>query len=92
MSPDEISLVETCSMFPEQYDAKDKDGNTLGYLRLRWGEFTVECPDVDGETVYRAEPDGDGFFFDEEREMYLDFAKRAIAEWWTRKEATDGKG
>ena len=92
MKIDEIILVQTCAMCPEQYDAKDKDGNTLGYLRLRWGEFTVECPYVDGDMVYCATPRGDGSFFDGEREMYLGLAKRAIAEWWTRKDVSDGEG
>lgn len=83
MSLDEIILVQTCTTCPEQYDAKDKGGNMLGYLRLRWGTFTVECPDVGGEIVYWAEPDGEGSFHDYERDMYLSRAKAAIADYWT---------
>lgn len=55
-------------MCPEQYDAVDQKGKMLGYLRLRWGNFTVECPDVWGELVYEAQPEGFGCFEDDERE------------------------
>ena len=85
MKASDIHLVQTCSMCPEQYDVKDQDGNMLGYLRLRWGQFTVQCPDYGGETVYSAEPNGDGMFDDEEREMYLTCAKYAIAEYWSNR-------
>jgi hypothetical protein len=49
------------------------------YLRLRWGHFTVRCPDAGGEVVL-AENYGDsltGAFYDES-EQYLD---RAKADW-----------
>lgn len=85
MTASDIVLIQTCSMCPEQYDAKDEHGKQLGYLRLRWGEFTVNCPDCRGELVYSAEPKGDGMFDDDEREMYLQIAKDAIAEYWTNK-------
>lgn len=80
----DISFVCTCGACPEQYDALDKDGNCIAYLRLRHGSFTVECPDVGGECVYCAEPHGDGIFEDNEREIYLDAAKQAIVQYYNR--------
>jgi hypothetical protein len=75
-----IRLVRTCYACPEQYDAFDGD-KQVGYLRLRHGEFTVHCPDHDGEEVYSAHPYGDGLFVDEERDYYLRFAVEAIQRW-----------
>lgn len=73
-----ITLFNTCSACPEQYDAKDQNGEKVGYLRLRHGEFTVAVPDVGGEIVYSASPCGDGMFDDDEREKYLIAAVEAI--------------
>jgi hypothetical protein len=73
----EIKLIQTCGACPEQYDALI-DGEVVGYLRLRHGYFTVECPDVGGESVYEAETEGDGLFEGHEREKHLDAAKAAI--------------
>ncbi len=75
-----IRLVETCFACPEQYDAYDGD-QQVGYLRLRHGTFTVECPDVHGELVYRASPEGDGRFGNDERDYYLRFSVDAIQRW-----------
>ena len=75
-----IELHRTCWACPEQYDAK-LAGKTVGYLRLRHGFFSVECPDVGGEIVYESHPAGDGIFETEEREFYLSQAKKAIEEW-----------
>ena len=47
----EITLKLTCSACPEQYDAF-VGARKVGYLRLRWGEFTVEHPDCGGEMIY----------------------------------------
>ncbi len=74
-----ITLDMTCEGCPEQYDAYDSKGNIVGYLRLRHGSFTVNCPDVGGTLVYSAYPDGDGSFEDYERQKYLTEAKKAIA-------------
>jgi len=47
-----ITLVETCGACPEQYDAMVGD-RMVGYLRLRYGNFTVTCPGVREELVYQ---------------------------------------
>lgn len=75
---EEITLTETCGACPEQYDAF-VGARKVGYLRLRHGFFSVECPDVDGEMVYQAHPKGDGIFESDEREFHLEMAKKAIA-------------
>jgi hypothetical protein len=76
-----IRLVQTCRAYPEQYDAFDEQGNQVGYLRLRHGVFTVDCPDSMGKTVYDAGPEGDGEFEDNERDYFLRFAVDAILKW-----------
>ncbi len=63
---------------PEQYNAFNKYGNLVGYLRLRHGEFTVACPDVGGELVLIDNPQGDGVFDDDERTEWLNKAIAAI--------------
>ena len=73
----EITLVQTCGACPEQYDAFIGD-NQVGYLRLRHGYFRVDYPDYNGETIYSAEPKGDGCFECDERDHYLKEAKKAI--------------
>jgi hypothetical protein len=72
-----VELRRTCFACPEQYNAY-VDGVQVGYLRLRHGYFTVEVPDCGGKTVYEAEPDGDGVFDFEERDLYLKEAVAAI--------------
>ena len=72
-----IKLVQTCSACPEQYDAFDGE-KRVGYLRLRHGCFTVDCPDSGGIEVYNASPMGDGCFENDERDYYLRFAVHAI--------------
>lgn len=76
----EITLTQTCSACPEQYDAY-KDGQVVGYLRLRHGYFFVQCPWVGGECVYQTETKGDGIFESEEREVHLKAAIEAIEKW-----------
>lgn len=41
-----LQFIQTCGACPEQYDVLDKSGNTVGYVRLRWGGLTCEYPDV----------------------------------------------
>lgn len=77
MSKVDIRLEQTCSACPEQYEAFIGD-EQVGYLRLRHGHFRVDVPDCGGETIYEADPDGDGSFTDEERDGYLAKAKEAI--------------
>lgn len=76
----DVELRQTSHACPEQYDALVGD-RIVGYLRLRHGEFTVECPGVGGDLVYQAEPLGDGSFEDDERERFLSEARSAIAKW-----------
>jgi hypothetical protein len=73
----EIELVQTCEACPEQYNAF-LNGIKVGYLRLRHGCFTVQCPDVGGEQVYSAFTEGDGMFINGERDKYLRKAVKAI--------------
>lgn len=73
-----IELIKTCEGYPEQYEAFDENKNQVGYLRLRHGYFRVDFPDCGGETIYSASPKGDGIFDEEEREFYLEMAKKAI--------------
>lgn len=77
MKKSEINLIMTCGACPEQYDAIYQ-GKTIGYLRLRHGHFSVDYPDCGGETVYSANPKGDGIFESEERDFYLNKARKAI--------------
>lgn len=71
-------LFMTCSACPEQYDVL-KDGEQVGYLRLRHGRFTATYPDVRGNLVYDAHPMGDGIFEDQERLYHLTAAVMMIA-------------
>jgi hypothetical protein len=74
---EDIRLVQTCGACPEQYDAFIGD-KQVGYLRLRHGYFRVDYPDCGIKTVYEANPKGDGIFTPDEREYYLNEAKKAI--------------
>lgn len=65
----------TCIACPEQYDAFVNSEN-VAYLRLRHGHFTVDVPF--GNTVYTANPEGDGAFDDDERDFYLMEAAKII--------------
>jgi len=73
-----IRLEMLCEACPESYDAFFGD-RRVGYLRLRHGRFTVECPDSGGKVVLTASPEGDGLFDPDEREKYLSMARTAIA-------------
>ena len=78
--PENIELFQTCCAYPEQYDAIH-NGDVVGYLRLRGGYFRVDVPHCGGDTIYEANPVGDGEFEDDEREFYLEKAKQVIANW-----------
>lgn len=77
--PDVVKLVETCPACPEQYDVHFR-GRLVGYLRLRYGVFRADYYDRElGKlTCYRAEPEGQGRFADNERGAYLTRACHAI--------------
>jgi hypothetical protein len=70
-------IIQTCSVCPEQYDVF-KNNQQVGYLRLRYGCFTANCPDVEGKEVYFAIPKGVNSFEEDEREFYLNNAIKAI--------------
>jgi len=74
---DRIVLELTCGGCPEQYDAYLYD-EKVGYLRLRHGYFSVRYPSSCGEEIYSAQPRGDGIFECDERDYYLNEAKKAI--------------
>ena len=75
-----IGVGKTSLALQVAHDLHDAfiDGEQVGYLRLRHGYFTVQYPNVSGELVYSAEPNGDGIFEYEEREGYLAAARLAI--------------
>jgi len=81
-----LTLIQTCDACPEQYDAYIGD-RKVGYLRMRHGHFSVECPDAGGELVFEAKDlAGDGSFSDKERPEMLDKASSAILKWVENKE------
>ena len=75
-----ISLYMTCECSPEQYDAM-RYGVRVGYLRVRYGYFTVFCPDANGDAVLSMEIDGGGCFTDKERDCCLSAALHTIDRW-----------
>lgn len=85
-------LVCTCPACPEQYNVFDSDGSQVGYLRLRHGRFRADVPDHRGETVYAADPEGDGIFEEHERRRYLAEAVAAIHQHihQTKDDSSDG--
>lgn len=72
-----IELVQTCNACPEQYDAFI-DGKQVGYLRVRWGYFSVRYPNAAGEEIYGTDIKGDGLFDWDEREGQLAAARLRI--------------
>lgn len=82
---DEIKL-EGGGACPEQYDATH-NGEQVGYIRLRGGRLSVECPNVSGQrmlTHYFEDNAMKGEFDnDEERAHWLGIAKQKIVEWIT---------
>jgi len=74
---DGLELRCTCSSHPEQYDVYDGE-TKVAYFRLRHGEFRVDVPDCGGDTIYYADPKGDGLFDSDERQRYLTEAVNAV--------------
>lgn len=83
------TLVLTCSACPEQYDVYNEDKQIVGYLRLRHGKFRCDAPSTFGETVYSANPKGDGCFNDDEREYYLREAMGALEKFYEQHSLKD---
>ena len=75
-----MNVVQTCGACPEQYDVFD-NGRRVGYMRLRHGSFTVDCPDACGLCVLSGHPVGDGIFAEDEREYWLGKGLEAIEAW-----------
>lgn len=48
-----ISINQTCSACPSQWDAVLEDGREV-YIRYRWGRLSIRCPGVDGEEIFGA--------------------------------------
>ena len=48
---DGLTFVRTSKVCPEQYDVL-KDGEQVGYVRLRWGELRCDYKHCGGETIY----------------------------------------
>ena len=46
-----LDFIMTCSACPEQYDVL-KDGEMVGYVRLRFGELRCDYKDCAGEKIY----------------------------------------
>ena len=69
-----LNFKKTCDACPEQYDVF-KDEKQVGYVRLRWGNLTVESPDCGGDLVYEHHFEDDSwkgsFDDDNERNKYL---------------------
>ena len=79
----DIRLVSTCNACPEQYDAY-LGAELVGFLRLRWGAFTVTCPDPGGIQVYHREMGNSfqGLFHNtKQRKKELKKARNSIAKW-----------
>jgi hypothetical protein len=75
-----MNIIQTCGACPEQY-AVVQDGRMIGYMRLRHGRFTVECPDSGGLQVFVGAPAGEGAFAEYERDFWLRKGQEAIQEW-----------
>lgn len=74
-----LELHLTSGAFPEQYEVYKKGTEEqVGYLRLRHGEFRVDFPECGEETIFHAQPSGDGLFDEDERMPYLTAAMNAI--------------
>lgn len=72
-----LQIKMTCPACPEQYEVF-KDKKQVAYFRLRHGEFRVDFPTCGDETIFEAEPDGDGIFNNDERLNYMAKAMRKV--------------
>lgn len=69
MTSMELFFLRTCQACPEQYEVYTKNGEQVGYVRLRWGSLTAYHPDYGTELIYQYDFN-DGFkgCFDSEGE------------------------
>lgn len=70
-----LKFTLTCYACPEQYDVVDLGtGNTVAYVRLRWGSLTVRVPDHRGDLIYeyQFEDELKGVFSVEERFNFIE--------------------
>jgi hypothetical protein len=72
-----LILECTCMACPEQYEVF-KNGEQVAYYRLRHGSFRVDYLDCGGETIFEADPNGDGEFEPNERFNYMKDAMKII--------------
>jgi hypothetical protein len=68
----------TCAMAPEQYDVFTKEGELVGYVRLRHDWLRCDYPTVGGEVIYSTHLKGNSEFSDRERYRYLNKIARLI--------------
>jgi hypothetical protein len=82
---EEVGLVKTCGTCPEQYDAFI-GSLQVGYLRLRFGKFTVEYPQCGDDMILMCgfNDEWKGVFDDDERDYYMKLAKTAIINYLNR--------
>lgn len=80
MTIGDLTFTQTCGACPEQYDVY-RGAEQVGYVRLRFGGLSAECPDACGEQVYYHEFPDDlkgRFEDDDEREKFLAACAAAI--------------
>lgn len=78
-----LNFINTCEFCPEQYDVKDKNGNQVAYVRLRFGCLRCVMPDCGGKEIYRHYFDYEfqgAFANDVERNYYLNTIAGKIIE------------
>ena len=79
---DGLLFHKTCDMCPEQYDVY-KGAKQVGYVRLRWGNLTVDFPDALDKLIYhkKFKEEYKGCFNDDnERMTYLKKIAKCIKE------------
>ena len=83
-----LTYERTTWAMPEQYLVK-LGSLDVAYLRLRWSNFTVQCPDLDGELVLAEIVEEEAytgrFWSPETRTHWLGMAHDAIVAWLRRK-------
>lgn len=80
---EDTELVKICD-YPEQYEVRTHDGETIGYIRAKMGFCDAYCPDAGGEQVYIADVGWElsGFCTNHERFIHLAGATMAIMRWY----------